>query len=353
MKRFLYRVATDQIQGKGIAFLKIILWLLSLAYHFFVTAWALFYNIGIFKKYRLPCRVISIGNLTVGGVGKTPLVELVAQVLQRKNVQAVILTRGYKGHRTVEGGRINDEAMMLKGKLPGAPVLVGSDRVKNAQNYLKHSKADVFLLDDGFQHLRLSRDLDITAIDATNPWGNGFLLPRGILRESKSALKRAQIIVLTKTDLGQKHLQRIKGDLRSICPATLILESIHRPVSFVDARSAEAVGLELVRASTICAVSSIGDPDAFAQTLGKLGADIKKHFSFMDHHTYAPKDVEAIVQACLSLGIMDIITTEKDYVKLKYFLNKIPERIRVLFLKIEIVITDGKEKFLEGIDHIL
>jgi len=353
MKQFLYRVATDQIQGRGSALVKIVLWFLSLVYSFFVMLWTLFYNIGILKKYRLPTRVISIGNLTVGGVGKTPLVEFIAKVCQSKNIRAVILTRGYMGNRTVDGRRTSDEALMLEKELSGVPILVGSDRVQNARSYLKHNNADVFLLDDGFQHLKLSRDLDIVAIDATNPWGNGFLLPRGILREPKSALKRAQMFVLTKTDLGIKHLTEIKEELQLISPETLIIETIHQPVCFVDARSGETVDLELVREKRICAVSSIGSPDSFMQTLKKLGADIGKHFSFMDHHNYQREDVVSIGKTCLNLGITKIVTTEKDCVKLKHFFDVIPDQIRVLSLKIRIVITNGEEKFLERIANIL
>lgn len=353
MRQFLYKIATDQKQGGGVALAKVVLWLLSLVYHFFVKLRTLFYNIGLFKKYRLPCRVISVGNLTVGGVGKTPIVEFIAQFLQSKNVQTAILTRGYMGNQTIDGGQKSDEVAMLEKELSGISVLVGPNRVQNAQRHLEHHATGVFLLDDGFQHLKLSRDLDIVAIDTTNPWGNGCLLPRGVLRESKSALKRADLFIVTKADLGNEHLPKIKEELKLMCPETMIVETNHQPVCLVNAQSGEKVNLELICGKKICAVSSIGSPNSFTLTLQKLGAVIEKHFAFMDHHNYKKEDVERIGKACLNLGVTAIITTEKDIVKLKDFLDVIPDQIHVYSLKIKIIVTSGEEQLLERVDNIL
>lgn len=230
MKRFIYLVATDQIKGGAVLAVKPMLWVLSRIYLALIVLRKIFYKIGIFRCHRLSVPVISVGNLTMGGVGKTPLVEFIAQTLKKKEIRPVILMRGYMQGDTSGRSQNSDEATMLRSILADIPVLIGADRVKNAKEFIKKNKADVFLLDDGFQHWRLSRDIDIVAIDTTDPWGNGDVLPRGILREPRTALGRADIFVLTKTDLAAKQLETLKTELRAIHPKALIVETVHKPV---------------------------------------------------------------------------------------------------------------------------
>ncbi|MCK5081928.1 MAG: tetraacyldisaccharide 4'-kinase, partial [Candidatus Omnitrophica bacterium] len=213
--------------------------------------------------------------------------------------------------------------------------------------------ADVFLLDDGFQHWRLLRDIDIVAIDAMNPWGNGHLLPRGILRESKTALSRAHIFVLTKIDLGNERLVEIKSDLHAVNPKALIVEAIHKPVLFWELHSKTEFDLVTIRGQKVATVCSIGSPNSFIKTLVELEANIDEHFAFMDHHVYCAVDVERIVELCQKQGIATIVTTEKDAVKLGPFMSMFPDYISVLVLKIEISIVSGEDVFLERIYHIL
>jgi tetraacyldisaccharide 4'-kinase len=237
--------------------------------------------------------------------------------------------------------------------LTDVPVLVGADRVKNAKTYLGKNKADIFILDDGFQHWRLSRDLDIVVVDSTNPWGNGHLLPRGILREPRGALVRAQIFVLTKTDIGRDRLQDIKKDLSVTNPRALMVEAVHAPVCFLDGRSGGVEDIGVIKGRTVCAVSSIGAPGSFTETLVNLGADVKEHVVFMDHHVYGPGDIERIVKLCREREVVMLVTTEKDAVKLKPFLNLCPRPIRVLFLRIKMSVVQGEEAFLERIYRLL
>lgn len=346
-------MATDQIKGGAVSVIKLILWVLSRVYGVIVALRKVFYKIGLRRRHRLPCPVISVGNLTVGGTGKTPLVELIARALKDENLRPVILTRGYMG----EGGTArrygSDEAEMLRNALADVPVLTGADRLENARTYLERNTADVFLLDDGFQHWRLSRDMDIVVIDTTNPWGNGHLLPRGILREPRRALSRAQMFVLTKTDLGGEHLEKIKGDLRLINPRAPIVETVHEPASAADGCSGGAVDLSSLRGQKVCALCSIGAPDSFARTLANLGADIGARFAFMDHHRYGRGDIERVVASCEGQNIATVVTTEKDAVKLKSFFNVFPDHIRVVFLKIKIVIVGGEDAFFERIRRLL
>jgi tetraacyldisaccharide 4'-kinase len=353
MKQFLYSLATDQINGGIASVLKCFLWFLSKIYGALVWLRGFFYEAGLFRRYRLSAPVISVGNLTVGGVGKTPLVEFLAQALKRKNIQPVILMRGYMDQNPGSPSPTSDEAMMLRSILADIPVLIGADRVKNAETFSKKNKAGVFLLDDGFQHRRILRGLDIVAIDATNPWGNGQLLPRGILRESKGALARAQIFVLTKTDLAGERIGALRSDLKRINPNALIVESIHEPVVLCDLRSGEDVPVTWVQAKKIAAVCGIGSPGSFMKILANLGAEIGRDFVFMDHYSYVPSDADRIVRSCQKDGITTVVTTEKDAVKLKLFLGMFPGSFRVLSLNIRISIVDGKEQFFERIDHLL
>lgn len=353
MKRFLYLVATDQLNGISISIVKLFLWVLSWVYCVLMVLRGVLYKISVLKTLKLSCPVISIGNLTVGGTGKTPLIEFLAEVLGDRNSKVVILMRGYMDGGTGSQAHKSDEATMLEDVFPDIPVLIGANRGKNAQTYLKDHSADVFLLDDGFQHQQLARDVDIVVVDSTDPWGNGCLMPRGILRESKHALKRAQIFVLTKTDLGKNNLDMINKDLKARNPEALIVETIHKPVSLVDLRQGAVVDLKVISGRQVCAVCSIGNPNSFKQTLTGLGANIEKFNPFMDHHIYTDEDIKCVVRSCQDQNIAMIVTTEKDAVKLKLLLDKFPEEIQILSLRIKIVITEGEDQFLERIDRIL
>lgn len=333
--------------------IKPFLQILSWPYHLFTTLKRSFYKIGVFKKDHLSRPVISVGNLTVGGTGKTPLVKFLVEALQKKGIKVAILMRGYMGGGADSKFEKSDEATMLRNTFPDIPVLTGANRFKNAQAFLTGNRADVFLLDDGFQHQQLSRDIDIIVIDATDPWGNGFLLPRGTLRESKNALKEVPIFVLTKTDLGRENVREIYADLISRNPEALIVEAIHKPVSFVDVRTGDSIDLGVISKKQVCAICSIGNPNSFVQTLIGLEANIGTQFAFMDHHVYTQKDVERINQSRLNQKITTIVTTEKDAVKLEQFWKIFPFDTQILSLKIQIVITKEEESFLERIDRIL
>ena len=352
MRRFLYLVMTDQTEGGLVPVVKGVLWVLSRVYRSLLAVRGTFYKTGLLKCHQLSRPVISVGNLTVGGVGKTPMVSFIARAVKERGSRPVILTRGYMAKKASGQDQKSDEAAMLRADL-NIPVLIGADRVKSAKMFLKEGAVDVFLLDDGFQHWRLSRNIDIVAIDATNPWGNGHLLPRGILREPKKALLRAHIFVITKIDLGSEHLAKIKADLNAVNRKAVIVETVHKPVLFSDVRSKEELDLALVRGKKICTVCSIGSPNSFIKTLVELETDIDGHFAFMDHHTYCAKDIEGVVKLCQEQGITTVVTTEKDAVKLGAFMDMFPDDIRVLALRIKISIVSGEAAFLERIYHIL
>ncbi len=344
MKRFFYSVATDRVNGVGPSILKAFLLFVSFLYSAGVQCILLFYKVGLLKQHHLPKPVISVGNITMGGVGKTPLVVLIAQLLRAKGLKPVILTRGYMATR----GK-SDEVELFQRILKDVPVLVGADRIKNAREFLKNNEADVFLLDDGFQHWCLFRDLDMVAIDATNAFGNKHAIPRGILREPLSSLKRARMFVLTKTNLADT--EGIKASLQKINPRAPIVETIHQPVGLDNLRINASVDLDFIKGKDIAAFCSIGTPESFEKTLMNLGGNLSKNFPFIDHHIYTKDELESIVQYCQKKQINTIVTTEKDAVKLTDFLD-VFGGIYILCLRIEINITRGKDAFLERIHNI-
>ncbi len=353
MKKFLYMLATDKMNGGAAAILKFILWILSGIYGFLILLRGFLYKTRLLRSHKLPVPVLSVGNLTMGGVGKTPLVAFIAQRLKRENILPVILIRGYMDQSLGGQGQTSDEATMLRRIFVDIPILIGANRAKRAKEFLEEKKADVFLLDDGFQHWRVQRQLDIVAIDATDPWGNGHLLPRGVLREPKRALLRADVFALTKTDLGASRLQALKDELCKINPKALIVETVHAPVALSNLRSGEDLALESLQGEKIAAVCGIGSPDSFMKTLTQLGAQVVRPFSFMDHYSYVPSDVAHIVNLCKDSALTTIVTTEKDAVKLKLFLDMFPVNVRVLSLRVKISIVSGEDQFFERINHIL
>jgi len=346
MRQFLHAVATDRLKGGWINILKVLLLCLSYLYSEGVRCILWFHKIGVLKRQRLSKPVISIGNITLGGVGKTPLVAFIAQILLDKGVRPVILTRGY-----MAGKQGSDEAALFQRNLKDVPVLVGPDRISNAKNFLKSHAADVFLLDDGFQHWRLARDLDVVAIDATNPFGNQQALPRGILREPLDSLRRADMFILTKIDLPGAKAEEIIKHLQEINPQAPIIETIHKPVHLVNLGTHKTEDLDLIRGKRISSFCSIGTPESFEKTLMGLGADLQRNFAFIDHHVCNKEDLQKIVTHCQEHKIEIVITTEKDAVKLKDFYQLFKD-IQIFYLRIEIRVIRGSNEFLERIHHI-
>lgn len=370
IRKFFHSIVTDQansvdenscccvmdIGRRGmIGLLKAFLWFLSCLYFLLIKAILFLYRTGVFKQYHLMKPVVSIGNITWGGSGKTPLVVFVAQMLKERGLKPVILTRGYMAGTVASSqhNRVSDEAKMLEKALGDVPVLVGPNRIKNAQGFAPKNPVDVFLLDDGFQHWRLFRDLDIVAIDTTNPWGNGYLIPRGILREPVTSLARASLFVLTKTDLGKTQVARIKDRLKSLAPGKPVVEAVHQPVRLMNLRSKVPVDLTFLKGKKICSFCSIATPQSFEQTLTFLGADIKQKIPFIDHYHYNNNDVELISRYCHSHDLTTVVTTSKDAVKIGPFLPAFQDNIDVFSLEIKTGIVHGQDELVQRIQHIL
>jgi len=305
-----------------------ILTALSALYRAAIYLRRMFFDLHIFRRKKISCPVISVGNLTLGGTGKTPTVIQVAQLLKSKHRRPVVVSRGYgrKGETeivVVSDGRSvlvdaqtgGDEPVMIGTKLPGIAVVVGRRRYQAALLALQRFKPDVVILDDGFQHLPLKRDLDIVLIDAGNPFGNGKLFPAGILREPMNALERAHAVLITKAD-GTPDVGSLKETVRRYTPAR-IFTSRQVPVDLIDSRSAEIKPLSDLRGSRVLALSGIASPDSFVSMLRSLGADVAAVGTYPDHFEYQRSDLEAVFRKAADEKVRLIVTTEKDAIRLK------------------------------------
>jgi tetraacyldisaccharide 4'-kinase len=271
------------------------------------------YSRGWARCHRVGVPIVSVGNLTVGGTGKTPCVEYIARFFREQAVQVAILSRGYG---TAAGS--NDEALLLQSNLPDVPHLQGADRVGLARIAVDELGSEVLVLDDGFQHRRLARDLDLVLIDATAPFGYGHLLPRGLLREPVSSLKRAELILLTRCDqVDAKAVQDLRRLLRRETPHMPVVETIHQPVCLINNDGDERPLTEL-HSCPVAAFCGLGNPEAFRRTLADLGAALTDFRVYPDHHGYTPRDVEDLDNWSHSQPPRSmVVTTQKDLVKLK------------------------------------
>lgn len=262
--------------------------------------------------HRAGVPVISIGNLTVGGTGKTPCVEYVARLLREHDYRVAVLSRGYGS----EAGR-NDEAMVLEENLPDVPHYQGRDRVELARTAVEESESEVLVLDDGFQHRRLARDLDVVLIDATDPFGGGYLFPRGGLREPKPSLRRAGFVVLTRCDaVAAETVLGIESDVRRIAPGAPIAKTMHGPLELVNGEGRAKA--EALRGRAVGAFCGIGNPAAFRTTLAGLETDVRDFRSYPDHHPYTRADVDDLRAWAARLPADAwVVTTQKDWVKLR------------------------------------
>jgi tetraacyldisaccharide 4'-kinase len=285
------------------------------------------YAVGLFRTRRLPCHVVAVGNLTVGGTGKTPLVEWLARELTARGRRVVILSRGYGGRgagkvRLVSDGRqlllsareAGDEPVLLAQRLAGVPVVVGRDRYQAGAWALPRFAPDVLLLDDGFQQRGLATDVDIVCLDARAPWGHRGLLPRGSLREPPAALGRAQLLVLTGAAGAER--EAIPGEVRRRAPGAPIARATYEPESVLDPKTGTVGPIESLRTHPLLAFAGIAMPERFATTLAGLAVVPRDFVAFPDHHPYTAADLAALEARARAVGAERLLTTEKDAVRL-------------------------------------
>ncbi len=354
MKRIVEEILFGEVRGfrgVGIGILRGVLWMFSGIYCAAVQVMWFCYKTGFLPRCGLDRPVISVGNLTWGGAGKTPLVILIAEFLITKGLKPAVLMRGYKG-KDHSGEIFNDEAILLKEALGDVPIIVGKNRFQSAHEALKKTAIDVFILDDGFQHRQLKRDCDVVVVNATNPWGNGYLIPRGNLREPLQSLARADMFVITKSDMGQDRMPAIQKELEKFKKGPLI-ETIHQPVLLQDLNTLAEYELTAIRGKSIGALCGIGDPGSFTATLDILGGQLRKVFSFEDHHWYRKDELRKIISDCCKDKIAFLITTAKDAAKLREYRELFSAGPQCLVLKMKIQITKGSDEFYNRVAAVL
>jgi len=312
------------------------------------------------RPARFDVPIISVGNLVVGGAGKTPLTIYLARVLTGRGRKVAVVSRGYgrrsRGTVVVSRGdkplvkwhEAGDEPFMMALLTKGVAIVVSERRCLGVRHAVEQLGADAILLDDAFQHVQLARDLDIVAVDAAAPVGNGHLLPGGPLREHPSGIGRAGVLVATRCDRAD-GAARVAGALGPLAPSAPIIETRMKPVEFWDVGNGETVKAAELRKRKCLALSSIADPSDFERTLRRLRMNVVGRLALPDHHDYSGDDVDVIVEAAREVGADTILTTEKDAVRLRPWRSRLP----LVALGIELEVTGGRELLMKALDEVL
>lgn len=339
---------SGQSSGLGASILRVLLAVAATGYSFVIRLRNFLYSKGLLKIHHVDAAVICVGNITVGGTGKTPLVAWLCNLITQ-NYKCAILTRGYKA-RAQENADFKDEIAILSESCRGANVIVKPDRVAGATEAIDRHSAEVLVMDDGFQHRRLARDLDIIAIDATRPFGYGKLLPAGLLREPASSLKRAGAVVITRCDqIAGAEIEEIEKKLRAINPDMLIAKSIHEPV-YAKSGDNKEIGIEQLKGKKIFAFCGIGNPDAFFNTIEDIGAELTGSKAYDDHCHYTDASLTEISNQAKQLGADLILTTQKDWTKVT---STFKSPLLIAYLAIEIKFLAGEDKLTALIKNTL
>ncbi len=306
------------------------------------------YSSGRLKAHAVDATVICVGNLTTGGTGKTPLVVWLCRHIRDRQLRCAVLTRGYKMH----GGGLSDEPALLAAECPEVPVIVNPDRVAGAAEAIRSHGAQVLVMDDGFQHRRLARDLDIVTIDATCPFGYGKLLPAGLLREPVAGLSRAHAVALTRCDhVSGETLQQIEGLIHRASAELVIVRSVHRAVR-IETERGEEIHLDAIKGKKVFAFCGLGNPQAFFQTVEFLGAVLVGTKAFDDHYGYSSQDLIAMRHQAHERQAGLILTTHKDWTKIAR-LAVSDDQPPLAYLAVELQITAGADSLTALIDGVL
>ncbi len=349
MRKLIKKILHDDREPNCLNPLLFTLYLLSIIYGWIIRLRNRMYDRAVFKIKKLRCRVISIGNITVGGTGKTPMAIMLANLLEKRGYRPAVLSRGYGGknkkritvvsdesHILAKSREAGDEPVLIAKAAKGVPVITGAKRYLTGKYAVDNLGVDVLILDDAFQHRSLFRDIDIILLDSEKPFGNGFLLPRGSLRERKESLERADIVVLTgENENGDSTLLNKKG-------AVPIFRGYHKPKELVKGEEGNSYSLEYLSGKKICAFAGIAKPEAFEETIVTLGGEVVSLIAFPDHHRYTTSDIKEIKRAASNYSSEIIVTTEKDGIKLIDF----PDFFRDIYLlRIEMTIVNRSREF--------
>ncbi len=305
-------IVSGRRRGFGAALLRGGLRLAALGYSLAVRARNRGYDWRFAPVHRVAAPVVSVGNLTLGGTGKTPMVEWLARWFQSRGVRIALVSRGYGA----EAGSPNDEALELAQKLPGVPHFQSPDRVAAARRAIEQTGCRLILLDDAFQHRRIARNLDLVLLDACEPFGYGALFPRGTLREPAAALGRADVVVLSRADmLDPARRQSLWDRVRQVAPGAVCAEASHVPVG-LRSTSGETPSLDWLHSKPVAAFCALGNPAGFRHTLERSGVRPVGWRAFPDHHRYTPSDIQSLAAWAEQLEAAAAVCTHKDLVKI-------------------------------------
>jgi len=376
IETFALEVIFGQRKGKRAALLRGLLYAVSRMFGVAVKTRRLLYEMRILRDSTLGVQVIAVGNLTVGGTGKTPVVEKLARELRDQGRNVAILSRGYRSKpepflkrltnqalfrkdktppRVVSDGKsllldsetAGDEPYMLASNLRDVVVLVDKDRVKSGLYAIEKFGCDTLLLDDGFQYWKLAgRRHDIVLVDCQQPFGNKHLLPRGTLREPPSHLSRASTIFITKCNGDTSAL---RAEIARINPGARIIECVHNPLYLEDVFTGERLGLELLKGCKVASLSGIAQPESFEQSLVKLGAELVYSKRFADHHRFTQQEVINVINRSKKRQAAMVVTTQKDAVRFPRLERR---DLPIFFIRVEIKIVRGARDFQECVRQI-
>ena len=368
--RLIQEKGADQDQPAAVNVFLALLKGISLVFSAVVSLRYFLYGIGLLRRYPLGIQVISIGNVTAGGTGKTPVTEIFARTLAAEGRKVAILSRGYRRkeaplwqrlftqvvepplvvsdgkHVLLDSEKGGDEPYMLASNLPGVAVVVDRNRVKAGRYAIKRLGCDTIILDDGFQYQKLKHSIEVVLVDSTNPFGNGHMLPRGILREPARHLKRADIIFLTKC---RGDVSDVIDEIRQYNRTAEIVECNHAPKVLRDVWSREEFPLSWLEGKTTCTLSGIASPKGFENSLRHMGAKVVWCERYADHHRYDASEILYALNRTADMGADALVTTEKDAVRFPRFETS---PVRCLYLRIAIEILRGKENFEQIINRI-
>ena len=376
LETFVLEVIFGERRGKRAAIVRGVLLGMSKLFLVAVKARRFLYTVRILRDSTLGVQVIAVGNLTVGGTGKTPVVEKFARELKNQGRTVAILSRGYRSKptplsrrlfdkvflredttppRVVSDGRsllldsetAGDEPYMLASNLKDVIVLVDKDRVKSGRYAIEKFNVDTLLLDDGFQYWKLAgKRTDVVLVDCQQPFGNEHLLPRGTLREPRSHLGRASVILITKSE---GDTAKLRESVTRLNPDASLIECIHSPLYFEDVFTGERHGLDLVCGRKVASLSGIAQPDSFERSLGSVGAELVYSKRFADHHRFSQQEVLNVINRSKKRQAHAIITTQKDAVRFP----KLDRRdLPIYFMRVEIKILKGARDFNECVRQI-
>ena len=351
--------------GLGAAVARPLLRAAAAGYRVIVAVRNFLYSRNWLKTHRVDAAVFSIGNITVGGTGKTPLVVWLCNTISQKSkiknqkCGCAILTRGYKANQKSKTKNQNygDEVQILAECCPEAKVIVNPNRVAAATEAVNKFGAKALIMDDGFQHRRLHRDIDIVTIDATCPFGCGGVLPAGLLREPVTALKRADAVVITRCDqVCETELSETEKRLRQINPDMIIARSVHKPICarFADGRE---IGIEQLKGKRVFAFCGIGNPQAFSGTIKNIGAEAVGFKIYDDHYHYTIEDIAYIEEQAGRVKAELVLTTQKDWTRIigdfRFPISDFQSPIPFAYLAIELKFISGEDKITQLLEDTL